>query len=51
MEDQLIIQLRRMAMSMQVHPDCQPNSEFADFVSGAWELIEQYEKQNHEKKT
>ena len=36
----LLKELKRMTLSMQAHPDCEPNSEFQDYVNSAWEAIE-----------
>lgn len=35
--------LRGMSLSMSAHPDCEENSEFADYVDTANEALEMYE--------
>jgi len=40
----LLKELKRMTLSMQAHPDCEPNSEFQDYVNSAWEAIEKATK-------
>lgn len=36
---QLVKSLQRCALSMSVHPDNEPNSEFRDCADGAWDAI------------
>ncbi|WP_456867626.1 hypothetical protein [Galbibacter sp. BG1] len=47
---ELITALKRCAMSMQAHPDCEPNSEFDDFKNGAWEALEKVIEFNNQSK-